>query len=60
VGSQVLQTEARITMIDGILASTLLVGLVLKAAARWWWADPLGFVLVYYAIREGRGSLSKP
>jgi divalent metal cation (Fe/Co/Zn/Cd) transporter len=54
----VLQAEGRITMIDGILATAVLVGLVLNAVAGWWWADPLaGYVLLYYAVREARESL---
>lgn len=33
----------------------MLLGLVLNAAAGWWWADPAaGYVLVYYAVREVR------
>jgi divalent metal cation (Fe/Co/Zn/Cd) transporter len=49
----VLRTEGRVTMIDGILASAVLLGLVLNAALGWWWADPAaGYVLVYYAGRE--------
>ena len=51
----VLQTEGRVTAIDGILATAVLLGLVLNAAAGWWWADPAaGYVLVYYAAREVR------
>ena len=51
----VLRTEGRVTMIDGILAMAVLLGLVLNAAAGWWWADPAaGYVLVYYAAREVR------
>jgi len=51
----VLRTEGRVTMIDGILASAVLLGLVLNAAAGWWWADPAaGYVLVFYAAREVR------
>jgi divalent metal cation (Fe/Co/Zn/Cd) transporter len=51
----VLRTEGRVTTIDGILALAVLLGLVLNAAAGWWWADPAaGFVLVYYAAREVR------
>jgi divalent metal cation (Fe/Co/Zn/Cd) transporter len=53
----VLQAEGRITMIDGILATAVLVGLVLNAVAGWWWADPLaGYVLLYYAVREAHAS----
>lgn len=53
LGNPVLQTEGRVTVIDGILAVAVLVGLVLNAAAGWWWADPAaGYVLVYYALWE--------
>ena len=49
----VLRTEGRVTMIDGILAAAVLLGLVLNGALGWWWADPAaGYVLVYYAGRE--------
>ena len=48
-----LRTEGRVTLIDGILASAVLLGLVLNAVLDWWWADPAaGFVLVFYAARE--------
>jgi divalent metal cation (Fe/Co/Zn/Cd) transporter len=51
----VLKTEGRVTLIDGLLAAAVLLGLVLNAAVGWWWADPLaGYVLVYYALREVR------
>jgi hypothetical protein len=51
----VLRTEGRVTMIDGILAVAVLLGLLLNAAAGWWWADPAaGYVLVCYAAREAR------
>jgi divalent metal cation (Fe/Co/Zn/Cd) transporter len=51
----VLKTEGKVTLVDGILAAAVLLGLVLNAAAGWWWADPLaGYVLVYYAVREVR------
>ena len=54
----VLRTEGRVTLIDGLLATAVLVGLVLNAALGWWWADPLaGFVLVYYAVREGKDAV---
>jgi divalent metal cation (Fe/Co/Zn/Cd) transporter len=55
MGNPVLRTEGRVTTIDGILATAVLLGLVLNAAAGWWWADPAaGYVLVYYAAREVR------
>jgi hypothetical protein len=51
----VLRTEGRVTMIDGILAAAVLLGLVLNAGFGWWWADPAaGYVLVFYAAREVR------
>ena len=51
----VLRTEGRVTMVDGILAAAVLLGLVLNAALGWWWADPVaGYVMVCYAIREVR------
>jgi divalent metal cation (Fe/Co/Zn/Cd) transporter len=57
----VLRTEGRVTLIDGILATAVLLGLVLNAAASWWWADPLAaYVLVYYAVREARETLGGP
>lgn len=55
----VLKTEGRVTLIDGLLATAVLLGLVLNAAAGLWWADPLaGFVLVYYGIKEAREALA--
>lgn len=54
-----LRTEGRVTLIDGFLAVAVLLGLVLNAAAGWWWADPAAaYVLVYYALREGREALT--
>jgi divalent metal cation (Fe/Co/Zn/Cd) transporter len=49
----VLQKEARVTLIDGLLALSVLTGLTLNAAAGAWWADPLaGFVIVFYGLKE--------
>lgn len=54
----VLRTEGRVTFVDAVLATAVLVGLVLNAAFGWWWADPLaGYVLLIYAVREGVGAL---
>ncbi len=51
----VLLAEGRVTMIDGVLATVVLTGLVLNARLGWWWADPLaGYVILYYAVREAR------
>jgi divalent metal cation (Fe/Co/Zn/Cd) transporter len=58
LGNPVLQAEGRVTFVDGMLATAVLLGLVLNAALGWWWADPLaGLVLVYYALVEGRAAL---
>jgi divalent metal cation (Fe/Co/Zn/Cd) transporter len=55
----VLRTEGRVTLIDGVLAAAVLLGLALNAAAGWWWADPFAaYVLVYYAAREAREALT--
>jgi divalent metal cation (Fe/Co/Zn/Cd) transporter len=55
LGNPVLRTEGRVTFIDGVLATAVVVGLVLNTAFGWWWADPAaGYVLVYYAVREAR------
>jgi divalent metal cation (Fe/Co/Zn/Cd) transporter len=55
LGNPVLRTEGRVTLIDGILATAVLLGLVLNATLGWWWADPAaGYVLVFYAAREVR------
>ena len=49
----VLRTEGRVTLVDAILATAVLAGLVVNSALGWWWADPAaGFVLVFYAVRE--------
>lgn len=54
LGNRVVQTEARVTLIDGLLATAVLLGLTLNAAAGLWWADPAAaFVIVYYGAREG-------
>jgi divalent metal cation (Fe/Co/Zn/Cd) transporter len=58
LGNRVLQTEARVTLIDGLLAAAVLTGLILNAAIGWWWADPAAaFVIVYYGLHEGRHAL---
>ena len=59
LNNRVLITEGRVTRIDAILAAAVLLGLTLNAAVGWWWADPLaGYLLLYYAVREARESLS--
>jgi divalent metal cation (Fe/Co/Zn/Cd) transporter len=59
LGNPVLATEGRVTLVDGILATAVLAGLLLNAALGWWQADPAaGYVLVCYAAREVRGIFS--
>jgi divalent metal cation (Fe/Co/Zn/Cd) transporter len=55
----VLQTEGRVTLIDGLPAIAVLVGLLFNALLGWWWADPAAsYVLTYYAAREARAILT--
>ncbi len=43
------------TLVDGLFAAAVLLGLVLNAVFGAWWADPLaGLVIVYYGLREAR------
>jgi divalent metal cation (Fe/Co/Zn/Cd) transporter len=56
----VLRAEGRVTLIDGLLATAVLAGLLLNAIFDWWWADPAAaYVLVYYAAREAH-ALCRP
>src|SRR3954454_5688415 len=57
----VLQTEGRVTFVDGLLATAVLVGLALNSALGAWWGDPLaGFVIVFYGLKEARAIFSGP
>ena len=57
LGNAVLRAEGRVTLIDAYLAASVLLGLVLNAAAGWWWADPVaGLVIVFYGVKEGRAA----
>ncbi|HEY3831877.1 MAG TPA: cation transporter [Acidimicrobiia bacterium] len=59
LSNPVLQTEGRVTFIDGLLATAVMLGLVLNAAFGTWWADPVaGFVIVFYGLREASAILS--
>ena len=50
----VLRKEGRVTFVDALLATAVLVGLILNAALGWWWADPLAaYVILVYGLREG-------
>jgi hypothetical protein len=53
LANPVLVTEGRVTFVDGLLATSVLVGLVLNTTTGAWWADPLaGFVIVFYGLKE--------
>jgi divalent metal cation (Fe/Co/Zn/Cd) transporter len=55
LNNPVLQTEGRVTFVDGLLATAVLVGLALNAGFGDWWADPLaGFVIVFYGLNEAQ------
>jgi divalent metal cation (Fe/Co/Zn/Cd) transporter len=54
LGNRVLQTEAKVTAVDGSLAAAVLLGLVLNTTLGWWWADIAGgLVVIAYGLREG-------
>lgn len=58
LGHPVLQSEAKVTLVDAYLAAAVLLGLLLNAVLDWWWADPLaGFVIVFYGVKEGMHDL---
>ncbi len=55
LGNPVLETEARVTVVDGALAAAVLLGVVLNAVLGWWWADPLSAVVILvYGVGEAR------
>ncbi len=58
LGNHVLMTEGRVTLVDGVLATSVLLGLVLNITQGWWWADPAaGYVMGAYGVREGLDAL---
>ena len=58
LGNPVLMSEGRVTFIDGLLATAVLIGLALNALLGAWWADPLaGFVIVFYGFKEAHSIL---
>ena len=44
LANPVLRTEGRVTLIDGLLAVAVLLGLALNAGPGWWWGGPGGRV----------------
>jgi divalent metal cation (Fe/Co/Zn/Cd) transporter len=54
LGNHPLAHEAAVTMLDGCLASGILLALVVNTAFGWWWADPIAAAGVgMIAIAEG-------
>ena len=56
LGSSVLSAEARVTVVDGALATSVLAALVFNALLGWWWADlgaGAGAVVIAYGVCEG-------
>jgi divalent metal cation (Fe/Co/Zn/Cd) transporter len=53
LGNPVLIAEGRVTFIDGVLATSVLIGVACNGIFGWWWADSLAaYVIVFYAARE--------
>jgi divalent metal cation (Fe/Co/Zn/Cd) transporter len=53
IPNAVLQEEAIVTVVDGLLAVALLIGVLLDMYFGWWWADPVAsLVLVFIGGRE--------
>jgi len=46
LGSRPLAAEASLTMLDGALATSILLALAANTALGWWWADPVATLLV--------------
>jgi divalent metal cation (Fe/Co/Zn/Cd) transporter len=58
MGSAALRADAQQTTLCAYLSAILLGGLVLNAAAGWWWADPVAaLVMVPIIAREGVAGL---
>lgn len=54
LGNQPLIAEAKITLLDGALATSVLLALVLNAVLGWWWADSVAAAVVgAVALHEG-------
>ena len=58
LNNPVLKKESKVTMVDGLLATTMLIGIFLNYHFGLWWADPVtALVIVYYGIQEGLEAL---
>jgi divalent metal cation (Fe/Co/Zn/Cd) transporter len=53
-------SEATVTLLDGILSVSTLVGLALNAYVGWWWADPVaGMLVAIAAVHEAGETLAE-
>jgi divalent metal cation (Fe/Co/Zn/Cd) transporter len=58
IGSAALRGDAMCGVVCAWMAGVLLLGLGLRAAFGWWWADPAAALgLVYFIVQEGREAL---
>jgi divalent metal cation (Fe/Co/Zn/Cd) transporter len=58
LGSAAMKADARQTDFCVYLSAILLVGLVLNATVRWWWADPVAaLIMVPIIVKEGIAGL---
>jgi len=59
LGNKPLEANARLTFLDGCLATGVLVALLLDRVVGWWWADPLAALIVgLAAVNEARDKFS--
>ena len=59
INSAALKSDAMCGVVCAYMAGTLLVGLMLRAAFGWWWADPVAALgIVYFIVREAREALT--
>lgn len=55
LGNRPLIANARMEVIDGCLAASILIALTLHAVLGWWWADPAAAAIVaLVALNEAR------
>ena len=54
MGNLVVIADAKFTLVDAALSSSVLIGLILNMLFGWWWTDPaLALFLAGAAFREG-------
>jgi divalent metal cation (Fe/Co/Zn/Cd) transporter len=54
MNNPIVSKEAKVTVVDGLLAVSVLIGLLITKYIGWWWADiAASIVLAVYSIKEG-------